>query len=237
MNLTGFVLELLMPGAIATIAILIALFDAKVPIPITFNSLNGVFGVSLFSVCAYLNGLVLRHATEWFGFLHDRHYYPGIIRRNWPHLCHKLVSIISERLVVAPDGWGREIGATCEKDEIGEGLIIYLREYIFANKQQMLSQFLVYQWNLARMARNSFLPLLLLAASFVIGILKPSSSSATPWIHWLGLAWSLTMSAGVLKAYRDRLIFLTGTLMRFAAFEFHQPKTEADPRARTLEAR
>jgi hypothetical protein len=228
MNFTGFVLELLMPGAIVSIAILIVLFDTNRVSASTFVSLNGVFGAFVFSVCAYLNGLVLRHATEWFEFLHDRHDYSKIIQRNWPHLCEELVPIISEQLLVAPDGWGREIGT--KTDEIGEGLIIYIREYIFANKQQMLSQFVVYQWNLVRMARNSFLPLLLLAASFVVGMFPYSKLTTTPWFHWLGLFWSLTMSVGVLKAYRDRLEFLTGTLMRFSAFEFKKRNVEAAPK-------
>jgi hypothetical protein len=215
MNLAGLVLELLVPGAIATIAVLLGLYEMGLLNDRALAVLNGVFGGTLFGICAYINGFALRHVGQWFEFMHDRYHYPRILNLYWRQLCREIIPRISDRLLIAPVSWGRETEES--DDQVGEGLIIYLREYIFANKQPMLSQYLTYQWNLARMARNSILPLLLLAVSFAIGVplRRPSN-----WVCWLGFFWALVVGLAMFRAYKQRLVWLTGVLMRFAAFEF-----------------
>jgi hypothetical protein len=235
MDLSGLIAEMLLPGMLILLAIFVPSLEFKI---FDISPIKGeltIFILFYFGIFAYLLGIATRHLSV---LKSPSYYYCISIHKYWSMLARRLVREMTEvlgtkgmdgthvpRLSMPEDEKGKFSSAQ------GQELISWLRDRFLAEKEGALSEYLMYQWNLARLARNCHLPLLLVGLSCAIACFNRSSNNETlPTIYYASAALGcLGLAFGMRKVYKDRIFWHVDILMRVAATELGDPTHNGKP--------
>lgn len=215
MNISGLVLEMLIPGSIVLTSILLVLRDCGV----VHETPTNWFVTFLFISASYIIGLTFRHLTvvpKLTAFYQQR------LNQRWPlalrSLSAKFGAVVLNNADTDENGAVRfpfDPSNELNRVQCSE-LINFLRDFA-ASKASGLWDHIDYQWKLARIARNSHLPVLL----FCLSTFELSVHSFARGDRWLGWDFlSLTIAAfglswGLLYVYRQRIFWHLDVLVRF----------------------
>jgi hypothetical protein len=222
MSLTGFFLELLIPGATACSAFLLVFLRFQ-PIPSNVMEKQGWLLLTLFLMCSYVVGIILRHALI---FHKPKYYYCLHIEKEWPNVAKALALHLTQRLEPNIDR-GEESGLQCPREPAQftpnqcAALITYLRDYLLSEKSSGISDLFNYEWRLSRLARNCALPLAMLSgACWISAGIEAGEKTGYAGLYVLGGIFAISGILGLWYAYKKRIFWQVDILMRVGSFAF-----------------
>jgi hypothetical protein len=222
MSLTGFFLELLIPGATACSAFLLVFLRFQ-PISTQVMEKQGWLLLTLFLMCSYVVGIILRHASI---FPKPKNYYCLRIEKEWPQVAKALARHLTEQLGPNIDE-GEESGLQCPEKRAkftaneSAALITYLRDYLLSEKSSGISDLYNYEWRLSRLARNCALPLAMLSgACWISAGIEACRKTDYVGLYVLGGIFAMAGILGLWHAYKKRIFWQVDILMRVGSFAF-----------------
>ena len=211
MSVAGFFLELLIPGAIGSLAILIALLPylaislGTIAIPKEHSYLL----TALFLMSSYLIGIILRHVPL---FERPADFYALRIGQQWPKVARMLSAHLITHLRTIDEGYesGLKCPETSERftSQQSGALITYLRDYVLSHASTGLCELFNYEWRFSRLARNCAPPLLFLslACCFAacLGAKRSIYHAETRWLMWALLSGAVLFTLRVASSLFHR---------------------------------
>lgn len=198
MGLSGFVLELLVPGLLAILAPVVLALEFGIIDPGESSSLASTVLISSLLVAAYLAGIALRHLgrdPQWL-CPHSEVCYQDQLSMQWPEKITEL------RLRWLDDAEGDSLSS-----EAANEIVVRMRDYYLSTASEAWSGQLLYQWNVARVARNSLLPMILMIGSLgaivVRRIVVDGPLASLPYL--LIVVGLLGLLVALRRAHRSRM--------------------------------
>jgi hypothetical protein len=240
MDLTGLVLEMLLPGILILFSAGLLIWEMGL---LDLKNIVGIQGgllVTGFLSFSYIIGVAVRHT---FFLKSSAYHYRLRIQQLWPRLAMKLVEVLRSRIPVldcSEEGQSRLPGSgTALKDFSDEQiheLVQYLRDMFLSKCEDSFGDYLMYQWRVARLARNCHLPLILCcSACFLSGIHRLVAQGITlswsffirainsSWPFFAGAAVCGALAFRMVTVFKERLYWHVDILMRVGAVTlFHQ---------------
>src|SRR5258708_27334209 len=161
MNVAGFFLELLILGAVGTIAIVIVLLADRAISLESVPTAHSYLLTALFLMSSYLLGILLRHFPL---FERPTDFYAKRIDAQWPKVARAIRArlIAHLRIIDVADESGLaspEISAKFTSQQ-SAAFFTYLRDYVLSQASTSVCELFNYEWRFSRLARNCAPPLL-----------------------------------------------------------------------------
>jgi hypothetical protein len=178
---------------------------------------DAIFLIPLTLLAAYLIGLISREVTV---VRPTKYYYRRHLQELWPDQARYLIKhLASERpsLTRVPLSV-EENGPLALDEEWTHDFVGSLRDYLLTRCASDWSQYLMYQWNVARLARNSIFPLWTLStATAAVGVrYLANHHTATGTKLIVAATAAFALSFGLRYVYRVRLCWHAEILVRTA---------------------
>lgn len=217
MGVSGLIAELVLPGGIIVAALILLAWGLGLAPVSDLSTSDSAIVLALGLVAAYLVGLVSREApvvspTERHYRSHLQEYWPDQTRYVLDHLRFMELSLTREPLALDAT---QPLSLT---DNWTHDFVGVLRDYLLATCEGAWSEYLMYQWNVARLARNSILPLWILAASLLaVGIRRLVEHSYLTGAKFaIACLGAIGLSCALRYVYRARLCWHVEILLRTA---------------------
>lgn len=227
---SGLIAELILPGMVAVGAAFLVIWGFNIAAIAALSPADAVFLIPLALLAAYLVGLITREVSV---VRPTKYFYRKHLEELWPEQARFLIKHLASerprltRVPITVD----EAQPLALEEEWTHDFIGSLRDYLLARCASDWSQYLMYQWNVARLARNSIFPLwTLTAAAAAVGARYLTHHDTAIGIKLLVAALVVFgISLGLRYVYRVRLCWHAEILVRTAcamvAFDGFPPHT------------
>ncbi len=209
--------ELVLPGLVVVGAGFLAVWGFNVAAITSLAPADAVFLIPLALLAAYLIGLVSREVTV---VRPTKYYYRRHLQELWPDQARYLIKhLASERPSLARVPLSvDESGPLVLEEEWTHDFVGSLRDYLLARCASDWSQYLMYQWNVARLARNSIFPSWIFAgAAAAVGVRYLVNDHTGTGVKLIVVAAAaFALSFGLRYVYRVRLCWHAEILVRTA---------------------
>ena len=229
MNVVGLVLEFLFPGAIVLIAVGIIAWEVAPDDVGSLATTAPALFLAAGAIVAYLVGIVLRHYSLLPA---PAKHYRERLSDSWttlaPKLHRRLGRWSQQEVAVQKESANSQEGNQDLGEQQSHDLVSYLRDWVLANKADAVADYLMYQWRLARLARNCHVPLLIALGVCLsgVGIRAAGCDGIAAAYYGLGALSTGAALLAIGKVYRERLYWHVDILMRLADMEFASAPTE-----------
>ena len=205
-------LEILFPGSVLSGTIVLVFWQLQPGVLASAEKGSGLLAAAIFTVVSYLLGLTTREypiATKSTAYHFNHH-----LKAKW----HSETLPLAKRLRASSVGISLDLPrSTSAIDEAWtHEFVSLLRDRLLSECETSWSDYLIYQWNIARLARNTVIPLYISAGvGIILGIWQISRSAIELGIGEIISSIVLVGLAQVLRrVYRQRLCWHLDILMR-----------------------